>query len=130
MKNKQQKGKEWPERSTEPSLPSHHRRNVHSVPPSIHRSRSLPPRFGKLLLMKVEHLILLCFLLTRTFLSTLQCATNGEARKQGNPTNVSAPWLTIPSANGAFQAQLSMPWTDTPLERWETPNGEIGGAIF
>mmetsp|Transcript_15852 Transcript_15852/g.23714 ORF Transcript_15852/g.23714 Transcript_15852/m.23714 type:complete len:120 (+) Transcript_15852:23-382(+) len=46
MKNKQQEGKEWPERSTEPSLPIHqHHRNVHSVPPSIHRSRSLPPRF-------------------------------------------------------------------------------------
>ena len=67
MKNKQQKGKEWPERSTEPSLPSHHHRNVHSVPPSIHRSRSLPPRFGKLLHLMKGAFNLLYFFLTRTF---------------------------------------------------------------
>ncbi|KAL7452956.1 hypothetical protein ACHAWC_004661 [Mediolabrus comicus] len=34
------------ERKSMPCRPSqHHDRNVHSVPPSLHRSHSLPPRF-------------------------------------------------------------------------------------
>jgi len=68
MKNKQQEG-DPTERSTEPSLLSrqHHRR-VRSVPPSIHRSHSLPPRFGKLPLLKMKNLILPYYVsLTRIF---------------------------------------------------------------
>lgn len=110
MKNKEQEeGGERTERSTEPSLPSrYHHRRVRSVPPSIHSSHSVPPHFGKLLLVKIEHLIFRLCSLTSLSLSTLQCATNGAARKQGNHTHASAAWPTILIANDAFQIQLSM----------------------
>ena len=63
--HKQQEGMERTERR---ELSLQHNRNAHSVPPSIHRSHSSPPRFGKSLMMtKMEHLIYHHFSLTWNF---------------------------------------------------------------
>lgn len=133
------------ERKSMPCRPSqHHDRNVHSVPPSLHRSHSLPPRFGTYFWgVKFLSVVLdvngekavsnSLHTTSTTFLLSLQSVTNGEARKQGDHTHVSALWLTklIWCARNAFQALHWMIWIDTLLERHrcQTQSGVTGGVI-